>query len=79
MLFKNNRGMALINFFIGIMIVVIISIAVAIPIVQDTITNVTTAGVNETPAITGTSATLLGYVPLLLVVVVIVAIVSAVK
>jgi len=62
--------MNLVNAFIGIMVVVIIAIGVAIPIVQETIAN---------SGISGQSATLLGYVPLLLVVVIVVAVVGLIR
>jgi len=62
--------MNLVNAFIGVMVVVIIAIGVAIPIIQDVIGNST---------LTGQSATLLAYVPLLLVVVIVVAVVAMIR
>jgi len=62
--------MNLVSAFIGVMVVVIIAIGVAIPIIQDTIDNST---------ITGQGATLLAYVPLLLVVVIVVAVVAMIR
>ncbi len=70
-LFKGVRGQAqnMVNFFIGILVVVIISVGAVIPTVLDVIANST---------ITGTAKTLLLLVPLLLVVVVIIAIVGGI-
>jgi hypothetical protein len=60
----------LVGAFIGIMIATIVGISVTIPVVQDAISN---------SSLTGTSATLAGYIPLLLVVVLIVAVVGLVS
>jgi len=60
----------LVGAFIGIMIATIVGISVTIPVVQDAIDN---------SSLTGTSATLAGYIPLLLVVVLIVAVVGLVS
>ena len=60
----------LVGAFIGIMIATIIGISVTIPVVQDSIDN---------SSLTGTAATLAGYIPLLLVVVLIVAVVGLVS
>lgn len=62
----HKRG-NLVGGFISMLVVVIIAVAVTLPVVQDTIDNST---------ITGTAGTLLGYIPLLLVVVLIVAVVG---
>lgn len=66
---KGKKGY-LVGAFIGLMVLVIIAVAVVIPVVQDTIDN---------SSLTGTSATLLSYAPLLLVVVVIIAIVGMIR
>jgi len=62
--------MNLVSAFIGVMVVVIIAIGVAIPIVQETIDN---------SGITGQASTLLSYVPLLLIVVIVVAVVAMIR
>lgn len=68
-IFKKGQQQNMVNFFIGILVVVIISVGAVLPTVQDVITNST---------ITGTAKTLLLLVPLLLVVVVIIAIVGGI-
>ena len=60
----------LVGAFIGIMIATIVGISVTIPVVSDAI---------ENSSLSGTSATLAGYIPLLLVVVLIVAVVGLVS
>ena len=60
---------ALVGAFLGIMVATIIGISVTIPVVQDAIDN---------SSLEGTSATLAGYIPLLLVVVLITAVVGLV-
>ena len=56
--------------FISIMIAVIIGVGIAIPVVLDTIAN---------SSITGITATILGYIPLLMGVVLLVAVAVLVK
>lgn len=56
--------------FIGIMIAVIIGVGIAIPVVIDTIENST---------VTGTTATILNYLPLLMGVVLLVAVAVLIK
>lgn len=56
--------------FINIMIAVIIGVGIAIPVVLDTI---------ENSSITGITATILGYVPLLMAVVLLVAVAVLVR
>ncbi len=67
----NKKGQAggMVNFFVGIMIVVIIAVGAVIPVTLDVINN---------SSISGTARTLLLLVPLLLVVVVIIAIVGGI-
>lgn len=61
-----KRGQAgLVGAFIGILVAVIVGVGVAIPVIQDTIDNA---------SLTGTTATIVGYLPLLLAVVLLVAI-----
>lgn len=66
---KRGQAGGMVNFFIGILVVVIIAVGAVLPTVQDVITN---------SSITGTARTLLLLVPLLLVVVVIIAIVGGI-
>ena len=68
--------MGIVSAVIGIMVVVIIGVAVTIPVVFDVVTRAVN-GSNPTN-ITGTSATIIGYFPLLLAVVIIVAIVGVI-
>jgi hypothetical protein len=57
----NRKGqVGLVAAFIGIMIAVIVGVGVVIPVIKDTITN---------SSITGTTATILEYLPLMLAVV----------
>ena len=56
--------------FIGIMIAVIIGVGITIPVVLETIDNA---------SITGTTGTILNYVPLLLAVVLLVAVAVLIK
>ena len=51
--------------FIGIMIAVIIGVGIAIPVITDTITN---------SSLTGMTATIVNYIPLMLAVVLLVAV-----
>lgn len=68
---RNKKGQSgLSGAFISIMIAVIIGVGVAIPVIQDMIANST---------VTGTTATILGYVPLLLGVVLLVAVAVLVR
>jgi hypothetical protein len=62
----NKRGQSgLVGAFIGIMIAVIVGVGVAIPVIQQTITNA---------SLTGMTALVVGYLPLLLGLVLFVAI-----
>lgn len=64
----NKKGQAgLVSAFIGIMVAVIVGIGVAIPVIQDTITNA---------SLSGTTLTVVNLLPLLLAVVLLVAIAS---
>ena len=65
----NKKG-NLVGAFIGMMVLIIIGVAVTLPVVQDTIDNST---------VTGTAGTLLTYIPLLLVVVLLVAVVGMIN
>lgn len=56
---KKRRGASVVDYLIGLMVVIIIGVAVAIPVIQDTINN---AQVN------GTAGTILGYIPLMIVI-----------
>lgn len=56
--------------FIGIMIAVIVGVGIAIPVVLDTVANST---------VTGTTATILNYIPLLMAVVLLVAVAVLVR
>lgn len=57
----NKKGQSgLVAAFIGLMIAVIVGVGVAIPVIKDTITN---------SSITGTTKTILDYLPLMLAVV----------
>ena len=62
--------MDLVNGMIGAMIAVIIGVAVAIPVIVET-----TADAN----LTGTEGTIIGYLPLILAVVLLVAIVALIR
>lgn len=62
--------MNLIQGLIGAMVAVIIGVGVVVPIAQDTVDNA---------SLTGTSSTLAGYLPLLLIVVIVVAIVALIR
>ena len=62
----NKKGQqGLVAAFIGIMVATIIGVGVAIPVIQDTITNA---------SLTGTTLTVVNLLPLLLAVVLLVAI-----
>lgn len=67
---KHNAQTGLVSFFIGILIAVIVAVGVALPVVQDTIDN---------SSVTGTAQTILTYIPVLLVLVLLVAIASAIR
>ncbi len=77
----------MVDMFIGLMIVVIIAIAAVFPIIQFHVDNITSMTYNQTvngtlsvPAqITGTTATLLEIVPLLLIIAVIVIFVATIQ
>lgn len=56
--------------FIGIMIAVIIGVGIAIPVVVDTVDN---------SSVTGTTKTILNYIPLLMAVVMLVAVAVLVR
>ena len=60
----------MVSFFIGMLIAVIVAVGVTLPVVQDVIDNA---------SITGTAGTILSYVPVLLVLVLLVAIASAIR
>lgn len=62
---KHEAQQGLVAAFIGIMVATIIGIGVAIPVIQDTITNA---------SLTGTTLTVVNLLPLLLAVVLLVAI-----
>ncbi len=62
-----RRGQAIVTGLIGLLVVTIIGVAVAFPVVQDIVDNSTA---------TGTSATILGILPLLVLVVIILAFVA---
>jgi len=62
----NKKGQSgLVGAFIGILVAVIVGVGVAIPVTQDTIANA---------SLVGTTATIVGYLPLLMGVVLLVAI-----
>ena len=62
----HKKGQAgLVGAFIGIMVAVIVGVGVAIPVIQDTITNA---------SLSGTTLTVVNLLPLLLAVVLLVAI-----
>jgi len=62
----NKKGQqGLVGAFIGIMVAVIVGVGVAIPVIQDTITNA---------SLSGTTLTVVNLLPLLLAVVLLVAI-----
>lgn len=62
----NKKGQAgLVGAFIGIMVAVIVGVGVAIPVIQETITNA---------SLSGTTLTVVNLLPLLLAVVLLVAI-----
>ena len=65
---KGQTGLS--GAFISLMIAVIIGVGVAIPVVLDIIDN---------SSVTGTTATILGYVPLLMAVVLLVAVAVLVR
>lgn len=65
-----RKGQSMVGAMIGIMIVIIIAVSVVVPTVQDIIT----AG-----NFTGTTATLLGVLPLLIVVAVVLLVVGIMK
>jgi len=54
-----RRGAGLVEYLIGLMVIIILAVGVVIPAVQDTINHAN---------ITGTAATILGYVPLMIVI-----------
>ena len=62
---KTEAQQGLVGAFIGIMVATIIGVGVAIPVIQDTITNA---------SLTGTTLTFVNLLPLLLAVVLLVAI-----
>ncbi len=65
---KAQSGLA--TAFIGIMIAVIIGVGIAIPVVLDVV---------ENASLTGMTATILGYLPLLMAVVLLVAVAVLVR
>jgi len=64
-----RKGQGIAGAFIALMVAVIIGVAVTIPVVQDTI---------DDANLTGTTGTLVGYLPLLIGVALIVAAVSVI-
>ena len=64
---QGQLGGGLVAALIGVMVAVIVGVAVAIPVVTDVINNA---------SLTGTTATIVGYIPLLIAVVILVAIVG---
>lgn len=64
---KRHAQAGLVSAFIGIMVAVIVGVGVAIPVIQDTITNA---------SLSGTTLTVVNLLPLLLAVVLLVAIAS---
>ena len=67
---KKYAQSGMVSFFIGILIAVIVAVGVTLPVVQQTIDNA---------SVTGTAGTILTYVPVLLVLVLLVAIASAIR
>jgi len=67
---KRYGQSGMVSFFIGILIAVIVAVGVTLPVVQQTIDNA---------SVTGTAGTILTYVPVLLVLVLLVAIASAIR
>ncbi|MFA4641546.1 hypothetical protein [Pyrococcus kukulkanii] len=57
--YRGRRGAGVIDGLIGFMVVIIIAVAVALPIIKDTI---------EKSNMTGTEGTILSYVPLMIVI-----------
>ncbi len=56
---KKRRGAGLIDNLLGFMVLIIIAVAVALPVIQNTINNAN---------MTGTAGTILSYVPLMIVI-----------
>jgi len=54
-----RRGAGIVEYLIGLMVVIILAVGVVIPAVNDTIKNA---------SLTGTAGTILGYVPLMIVI-----------
>ena len=75
---KSNSGQmgGMVPAMIGILVVVIVGVAVSIPVIYDVVTRAVNGSASTN--ITGTAATIIGYFPLLVAVVIIVAIVSVI-
>jgi len=56
---EKRRGAGVVEYLIGLMVVIIIGVAVAIPVIQDTINSAN---------LSGTAGTILSYVPLMIVI-----------
>ncbi len=56
---RRKRGASLVDNLLGFMVLIIIAVAVALPVINDTIKNAN---------LTGTAGTILGYVPLMIVI-----------
>ena len=56
---EKRRGAGVVEYLVGLMVVIIIAVAVAIPVINDTISNAN---------LSGTAGTILSYVPLMIVI-----------
>jgi len=56
---RKRRGAGVVDYLIGLMVVIIVAVAVVIPVINDTIKNAN---------LSGTSGTILSYVPLMIII-----------
>jgi len=56
---RRRRGAGVVEFLVGLMVTIIIAVGVVLPVTQDAIKNAN---------ITGTAGTILGYVPMMIVI-----------